>query len=423
MPRHPEGSAKRHRGRWTARVTWGDPSVCQCEDTVSVHATDKPHGCTLCPCAKFTPKRREWRRVADPNRKDIALELAHAQAKKIRSGEFTDAAPNYVPRPNASPTFAEVARRFAKEHCVPPRYENGVKLSGMQDHRGVQAIIDKILVPSALGPMPIKDITFPDVETLRNARLTAPKLRGGKTVVETTGSRSIARVNREMSVARQVFGFAVELRYIDRSPMQAIGRRRSLVVASAEKARDRVLTYAEERAMLAVYSARSVDYFLFALDTGMRESEVRGLEVRDVDIDAGLIYVRWEIAKTKKARTLPMTNRVRAILQKRCLALRNEPAAVLFGDVSDTLVREDFIAAKAAANVTDFQMRDCRATLSTRLKQLGMDRGDVARITGHRINRQTGDAPVLDKHYIRDGAEVLAQAASLLNAAVANTLN
>ena len=86
-------------------------------------------------------------------------------------------------------TFTELAERYKTAHVVEPIYENGVKIRGMKDWPGVKSIIEKILIP-AVGPRRVASLTFPDLEELRNARLAAPKRRGGRTVVETRESEA-----------------------------------------------------------------------------------------------------------------------------------------------------------------------------------------------------------------------------------------
>jgi hypothetical protein len=142
-----------------------------------------------------------------------------------------------------------------------PIYEHGMKLRGMQDHRGVRSIIRNILIP-ALGSKLIDGIVYDDLRRLRDERLAAPRLRGGKKIVPSKGTRSIARVNREMSVARAIFNYAInDLGILQRNPCRA-GRGRSIVVLAAETPRDRVLSLDEEKRMLAKYPKRSADYFI-----------------------------------------------------------------------------------------------------------------------------------------------------------------
>jgi integrase len=402
MARKPVGSVKRHRGKWTARVTWSRADECACSHGVGEHDVAAPRPCLACAaCPRFTGKRQEWRRVAEPNSKAVAGEYVREKLRQITTGETPSA-----PSPLTRLTFAQLAEKYKSAHVCAPIYENGVKLRGMNDHAGVRATIDRVLVP-ALGAIPIAELTHPRLEELRNARLAAPKLRGGRKVVETKGTRSIARVNREMSVLRSILHYAVDLGAIVKTPMKA-GRGCSLVVLAAERARDRVLSVSEEARLLEAWGAtpivRSRDYFIVALDTGMRTAEMFGITPADVDMAANMIRLPWEITKKKRARIVPMSSRVKAIMRRRIAERKRETGRRVFDDLSETIVRNDFIVAKSEAAVKDFRLHDCRATVATRLLQAGLSDAEIAMMTGHRFSRQHGGAAgttVLRKHYLR----------------------
>jgi integrase len=406
------------RGRWVARVTWTRSDLCRCAHFSGEHAADELRPCLRCACAKFAGKRKDWRQVADPNREDIAKQLLAEKLRELarEEGEGQAAAKVDAVSP-ASITFAQLAERYKALHVRPPEYEHGQKIRGMKDHAGVRSIIDKILVP-ALGGRLVVSLTRPDLEELRNARLDAPKLRGGRKIVETKGKRSIARVNREMATLGAILNYGIDLGVIARNPMRG-GRGRSLVNLSAERPRDRVLSPEEEARLLKAFRepaiARSREYFIVALDTGMREAEMFGLTVDAVDFAAKVIRLPWEITKTKRPRIVAMSRRVADVLRARC-AKRGATERV-FGDVSPTVVRKDFHAAKTAAKVQDFRMHDCRATIATRLLQSGLSEAEIAMMTGHRFQRRdgAGSAPVLRKHYLRLTPQTIKRAATAMD--------
>ena len=412
------------RGRWVARVTWTREDLCRCDHQSGEHAADAARSCLRCTCSKFAGKRKDWRQVADPNREDVAKQLLAEKLRELAREEATgQAAAKPVEIAPESLTFAQLAERYKALHVRPPEYHEGQKIRGMKDHAGVRSIIDKILIP-ALGARPVASLTRPDLEELRNARLDAPKLRGGRKVVETTGKRSIARVNREMATLGAILNYGIDLGVIVRNPMRG-GRGRSLVNLSAERPRDRVLTAAEEARLLKAFRepaiARSRDYFIVALDTGMREAEMFGLTVGAIDFEAKVIRLPWEITKTKKARIVAMSRRVKDILQARCASRSGGDR--IFSDLSDTVVRKDFIAAKAAAKVENFRMHDCRATVATRLLESGLSEAEIAMMTGHRFQRREGSAgssPVLRKHYLRLTPQTITRAANAMDGGTVN---
>jgi integrase len=292
----------------------------------------------------------------------------------------------------------------------------------MNDHKGVGAIITRTLIP-ALGSRPVEAITFAELQAVRDARLTAPKLRGGKTTVETTGRRSIARVNREMSVLRAIMNFAIDSGYIARNPMTAgsSSRKRSLVAMGAERARERVMSFDEEKRLHTAYGAskaqRSHDYFTVAADTGLRESEMFGITAGDCDLSAKQITLPWVITKTKRSRIIPMSERVRVILEARCRTCK--AAEPVFSDLTRAIVRNDFRSVKAAAGVTDLHLHDLRATVATRLLAAGVSESEIALLTGHKMRAggrgESATAPVLRKHYLRLTPETLTRASTAID--------
>ena len=59
------------------------------------------------------------------------------------------------------------------------------------------------------------------------------------------------------------------------------------------------------------------------IDTGLRGSELWNLECRDVDFKQGLLSI-WQ-NKTDHPRSIPMTQRVREILARRCSTFKGKP--------------------------------------------------------------------------------------------------
>lgn len=400
MPKQPMGSIKRHRGRWTARVTFTHP---------------------------ITKRRKEWRRVANPNTKAVAGELVREKVRRLQAGVYEDDARDVDPGIIDALTFREVAEKYLEAYVSEPIYENGIKIRGMKDHRGVRSVVTNVFLP-ALGRRPIASIRHADLIKLRDKRLDEPKLHGWtegsgadrvRKVATVKGKRSIARVNREMATLRAIFNFALDSGYLEKSPMRG-ERKQSLVVMAAERGRDRVLTLAEERRLLAAFAgdkkiARTRDFVVAAIDTGMRRSELLNLEERDVDLAAGVLRLRWEATKSKRSRMVPISSRVRAVLTAR---LTGTATNRIFANLSETIVRNDFTLARERAKLADFRLHDCRATVATRLLQAGVSEAEIAMMTGHRVQRGNGDASTLRKHYLRLTPETLDRATGAINEAI-----
>ena len=79
--------------------------------------------------------------------------------------------------------------------------------------------------------------------------------------------------------------------------------------------RIREVSATEERRMLELLPDDHCDVVTVLLDTGMRCSELWRVELRDIDFQYGLIHI-WK-TKTEYPRAVPMTRRVRAIIECR----------------------------------------------------------------------------------------------------------
>ena len=65
-------------------------------------------------------------------------------------------------------------------------------------------------------------------------------------------------------------------------------------------------------------SNQLINAVALTLYTGMRRNELFTLEWSDVDLEAGLIHLRAKNTKTKRARTLPLSEDAKAIVSACC---------------------------------------------------------------------------------------------------------
>jgi len=133
--------------------------------------------------------------------------------------------------------------------------------------------------------------------------------------------------------------------------------------------------------------ADMVDWTIVMLDTGMRPSETKKMTGQWVDFRNNTVNVLE--SKTKAGiRSIPMTKRVRAILERRCLAF---PKGYLFpyqwqryGDAW-----EQVRAAMGLEDDQDFVPYCLRHTFGTRLAQRGVPINTIKDLMGHETITQT----------------------------------
>ncbi|NHV31741.1 integrase family protein [Burkholderia sp. D-99] len=130
------------------------------------------------------------------------------------------------------------------------------------------------------------------------------------------------------------------------------------------------------------------DYLRLVLLTGLRKNEASEIKRADVDM-AGLVLTVPD-TKGKKPHTLPITEPMREILERR--AARGGAEVRLFGGMSADHVTE--MAERAGAPT--FTLHDLRKLLASVGARLGIGDAVLRRILGHAPKR--GD--VLHRHYV-----------------------
>ncbi|KVN75932.1 hypothetical protein WT15_20525 [Burkholderia stagnalis] len=130
------------------------------------------------------------------------------------------------------------------------------------------------------------------------------------------------------------------------------------------------------------------DYLRLILLTGLRKNE--GSVIKREDVDLAGMAVTIPATKGKKPHTLPITEPLREILERRCKGL--ERRARLFEGLSVDHVTE--MAERAGAPT--FTLHDLRKLLASAGARLGLGDAILRRILGHAPKR--GD--VLHRHYV-----------------------
>jgi integrase len=135
--------------------------------------------------------------------------------------------------------------------------------------------------------------------------------------VKVSRQRTIASVNRELSLLRQIFVFAEAEDSITRNPFTGA---KKIISTAAEVERDRLLSFEEEKSLLAACDNENRKHLkpliITAVDPAMRRGELLKLVWADVDLDGGVITVKATNAKTEKKRIIGVTSRVKTELTK-----------------------------------------------------------------------------------------------------------
>ncbi|MEO6654633.1 MAG: site-specific integrase [Pyrinomonadaceae bacterium] len=136
--------------------------------------------------------------------------------------------------------------------------------------------------------------------------------------------------------------------------------------------------------MLAVCARKPVHLkplLICALDTAMRKSEMLKLRWQDVDFGAGIMRVKASNSKTERARTVPMTSRLRNELTRLEQRRIHNMDELVFG-VRDN-VKRSFMSACREAKIEGFRLHDCRHTAITRMIECGISAEKTMKYSGH----------------------------------------
>ncbi len=195
--------------------------------------------------------------------------------------------------------------------------------------------------------------------------------------------KQIATVNSALRVLRRILNLAVEWGVIEHAP--------KIKALSGENRRERVVTAEEEAKYLAAAAEPLASIATVLADTGMRPEECFRLCWEHVTWINGrngaLLVTRGKTASAR--RVLPMTPRVRAVLEARWNAAEKPeegwvwPARTQSGHVVPNSIYGQHLAALAASKVRPFVLYSLRHTFLTRLGESGCDAWTLARIAGH----------------------------------------
>ena len=154
-----------------------------------------------------------------------------------------------------------------------------------------------------------------------------------------------------------------------------------------------------------VISAQQIDYILILLCTGLRRSEPLSLTWDNVDFENEI----FTVTETKNGQhiSIPMTRRVRAVLERRLKArcgdfvfssslLTNKPASMA-----------KVIEKVSAASEVKFSAHTLRRTTTTILAEMGFHSEQIGRLLNHSARNQTEQYNVIAANQLKGLVETL----------------
>jgi integrase len=276
-------------------------------------------------------------------------------------------------------TFTKLADIYREEKLIKPVYEDGVRVEGLRSYKTERRRL-KTLV-AHFEKRRVVTITHSDILKFKLKRLRDPNKRDSQQGIES--SLKLATVNRELQLLRAVLNFARRKGWITRNPFE-LGE--PLISMASERKRDRILTREEETELLDACDTptrRHLRPILIApLDTGLRKGELLKLKWLDVDLLNGLIRLRGTTTKTEQPRTVGMTARLRAELERLWDKSPKKTDWLVFGIKSD--IKRAFASACKDAEIEGLRFHDLRHVATTQLVETkALHTQEAMKITGH----------------------------------------
>lgn len=317
--------------------------------------------------------------------KEKEIEL---KAELIRRHREMNASPEAAP---VAPVSAPAATSWGLGHAIDKTFElhwNGSKSEWWYKLKC------KVLRAHFGDEKPLHEIDTAAVDAFR----TALKDKGN----------GQATINHHLATLSMVFKIAHQRGGVAMKPV--------LGIKKARRPRIRWVTEQEEKIMLALLEQRAkpeiIDWLKVLLDTGMRPEESRQMTGQWCEFREGVVTVQprpdtgWTPKSEKGYRSIPMTTRVRAILERRCLEF---PKGSLFPYAWDVFTNQwDVLRAAMQLDLDpDFVPYSTRHTFATRLAQRGVAVEIIQRLMGHSTLEQTME-------YVKLGAKQYVEAMKVL---------
>jgi integrase len=211
-------------------------------------------------------------------------------------------------------------------------------------------------------------------------------------------------VNNELRLLGHAFNLAIrEWEWIEVNPVSRVSKER------VNNQVERWLTHDEEQSLLAVSPIWLQEIITFAINTGMRQSEILNLSWEKVDLFRKTLTILEQ--KNKGKDTLPLNSQVLEVLRARHKVRSMKSSRVFFneeGEAHDASnLRRAFNIALKKARIQKCRFHDLRHTFATRLVQSGVDLYKVQKLLRHK-------SPIMTQRYahhypesLRDGVETL----------------
>lgn len=216
--------------------------------------------------------------------------------------------------------------------------------------------------------------------------------------------KSPASCNRETAFLKALLSRAVKNGLLDKNPLE------HLDLLPEDNNRSRILRGDEEPLLQSVMTAEQFEVVEMAVQTGIRRGKLLSLAWKHIDFENGG-WITVEKAKAGSSRQVPMTDRVRAILERRYTC---KNSLWVFPNKSGTnhvnpnnWYNRVWRPALEKAGIEGLTFHDLRRTFASRMAMGGQGGRTLSGILGHKSSKTTDRYAHLDPEAFRAAIQVL----------------
>jgi integrase len=288
----------------------------------------------------FTYQGKQIKRSTETDDKKLAKRIFDKVKGEVAERKW------FEKLPGEDRTFAEMMERYMTEHSA----RNKAPGSHIRD----KSLSDHLV--GHFGELTLAEITPSKISEYKTKR------RG-----EGASPRTL---NYELALMSHAFNLAIkEWEWVRENPVSRVAKEK------VNNQIERWLTLEEQKNLLDKSPQWLQEIILFAVNTGLRQSEILDLEWSRVDLTRKTITILEQ--KNQGRDTLPLSEGALKVLQNRAEARLNGTKYVFHTRnatrISSRNLLRGFYAAAEKAGIENLRFHDLRHTFATRLAQAGVD--------------------------------------------------
>ena len=288
----------------------------------------------------FTHDGRQFRQSTETEDKVLATRIFDKLKGQIAEGKW------FEKQPGENYTFGDLMEKYMVEYSAVNK--------AASSHKRDKSLVNQLR--SAFGDYYLTEITpamISDFKVKRRADGVSPR----------TINYELTTMSHAFNIAIREWGLASE------NPVMKV--RKDRVSNNIE----RWLTLEEEKKLLKESPKWLQDIIVFAIHTGLRQSEILDLKWSQVDMDRRTVTILEQ--KNRCVDTLPLNETVMNVLRDRYKSDVHLDGYIFPNTISarkgNRLLMKAFYVALKKSGVRNFRFHDLRHTFATRLIQNGVD--------------------------------------------------